>query len=171
MWDYLWFIEVLTIVTGIVLAISNIDDLFLDLNYWIGRLVGSTGSRSRELPDSLFIASLPERPFAVMIPCWKEHEVIFSMLSSNSRLLRYRDVHYFVGTYQNDFMTQQEVVRAQVDHPNIHLIVVPRDGPTSKADCLEPVQLRRFFASKPRTRSSLPALSCTIPRTSFIPSK
>ena len=65
--------------------------------------------------------SVPERPFAIMIPCWKEHEVIFSMLSSNSRLLRYAQAHYFVGVYLNDPLTQDEVRKAQrhiPEHPH-----------------------------------------------------
>ena len=82
------------------------------------------------------LEQLPERPFAIMVPCWKEHEVIFSMLSSNSRLLRYEQAHYFVGVYLNDPLTQDEVRKAQGMYPNIHMVLVPHDGPTSKADCL-----------------------------------
>jgi hypothetical protein len=65
---------------------------------------------------------------AIMVPCWKEHEVIFSMLSSNSRLLRYEQAHYFVGVYLNDPLTQDEVRKAQALYKNIHMVLVPHDG-------------------------------------------
>jgi len=124
------------LVAGIIIAISSADDLFVDVLYWTGRLMGTSGSKSNELPGVEILEQLPERPFAIMIPCWKEHEVIFSMLSSNSRLLRYGQAHYFVGVYLNDPLTQDEVRKAQHAYPNIHMVLVPHDGPTSKADCL-----------------------------------
>jgi adsorption protein B len=133
---YFYAIEVMMLVAAIIIAISSADDLFVDVLYWTGRLFGTSGSRSKELPDIEILEQLPERPFAIMIPCWKEHEVIFSMLSSNSRLLRYGQAHYFVGVYLNDPLTQDEVRKAQGMYPNIHMVLVPHDGPTSKADCL-----------------------------------
>lgn len=134
--QYLYVIEISMLVSGIIIAISSVDDLFVDLLYWFGRLLGTSGSRSRELPNIEVLEQLPERPFAIMVPCWKEHEVIFSMLSSNSRLLRYKQAHYFVGVYLNDPLTQDEVRKAQGLYSNIHMVLVPHDGPTSKADCL-----------------------------------
>ena len=136
LFQYLYVIEVLMLVAGVIIAVSSTDDLVVDLLYWSGRLMGTSGARSRELPDIELLEQLPERPFAIMIPCWKEHEVIFSMLSSNSRLLRYAQAHYFVGVYLNDPLTQDEVRKAQRQYPNIHMVLVPHDGPTSKADCL-----------------------------------
>jgi adsorption protein B len=133
---YLHVIEILMLVAGVIIAISSTDDLFVDLLYWTSRLLGTSRARSRELPTIGLLEQLPERPFAIMIPCWKEHEVIFSMLSSNSRLLRYQQAYYFVGVYLNDPLTQDEVRKAQRQYPNIHMVLVPHDGPTSKADCL-----------------------------------
>lgn len=137
--QYLYAIEIMMLTAGIIIAISSFDDLLVDLLYWSGRLLGTTRGRSSELPDVELLEQLPERPLAVMIPCWKEHDVIFSMLSSNSRLLRYRQAHYFVGVYLNDPLTQDEIRKAQSLYPNIHMVLVPRDGPTSKADCLNQI--------------------------------
>jgi bacteriophage N4 adsorption protein B len=134
--EYLYVIEILMLVAGVIIAISSIDDLFVDLLYWSSRLLGTSSARSKLIPDIDVLEQLPERPFAIMIPCWKEHEVIYSMLSSNSRLLRYQNAYYFVGVYLNDPQTQDEVRRAQRAYPNIHMVLVPHDGPTSKADCL-----------------------------------
>ncbi|MFX9180934.1 glycosyltransferase, partial [Acinetobacter baumannii] len=59
--------------------------------------------------------------------------------SSNSRLVRYEKAYYFVGVYLNDTLTQDEVRKAQQLYPRIRMVLVPRDGPTSKADCLNQI--------------------------------
>ena len=79
LFQYLYYIEILMLIAGVIIAISSTDDLFVDLMYWSRRLFGTSGSRSRELPSFELLEQLPERPFAIMIPCWKEHDVIFSM--------------------------------------------------------------------------------------------
>src|SRR5262245_8144433 len=122
--QYLYCIEILMLVAGVIIAISSTDDLFVDLLYWSKRLLGTAGSRSKELPDVELLEQLPERPFAIIIPCWKEHDVIFSMLASNSRLLRYGQAHYFVGVYLNDPETQDEVRKAQGLYQSIHMVLV-----------------------------------------------
>lgn len=134
--SYIYFVEVVMLIAAVIIAISSFDDLFVDLAYWTSRLLGTADSKSKELPAVDVLEQLPERPMAIMVPCWKEHEVIFSMLSSNSRLLRYEQAHYFVGVYLNDPLTQDEVRKAQALYKNIHMVLVPHDGPTSKADCL-----------------------------------
>ncbi|MBR0994291.1 glycosyl transferase family protein [Bradyrhizobium japonicum] len=134
---YIYSVEIMMLVAGVIIAISSFDDLVVDVLFWSGRLFGI--ARTRDLPDVELLEQLPERPIAIMIPCWKEHDVIFSMLSSNSRLLRYRQAHYFVGVYLNDPQTQDEIRKAQTLYPNIHMVLVPRDGPTSKADCLNQI--------------------------------
>ena len=134
--QYLYVVEIMMLIAGVIIAISSIDDLFVDLLYWSSRLMGTSDSKSKELPSVEILEQLPERPIAIMVPCWKEHDVIFSMLSSNSRLVRYEHAHYFVGVYLNDPLTQAEVRKAQGLYKNIHMVLVPHDGPTSKADCL-----------------------------------
>ena len=134
--QYLYVVEILMLIAGVIIAISSIDDLVVDLLYWSSRLMGTSDSKSKELPSVEILEQLPERPIAIMVPCWKEHDVIFSMLSSNSRLVRYEHAHYFVGVYLNDPLTQAEVRKAQGLYKNIHMVLVPHDGPTSKADCL-----------------------------------
>ncbi|MBR0697751.1 glycosyl transferase family protein [Bradyrhizobium lablabi] len=134
--SYLYFVEIVLLIAAVIITISSFDDLFVDLAYWSSRLLGTAEGKSKSLPPVDALEQLPERPIAIMVPCWKEHEVIFSMLSSNSRLMRYSHAHYFVGVYINDPLTQDEVRKAQALYKNIHMVLVPHDGPTSKADCL-----------------------------------
>lgn len=134
--QYLYVVEILALIAAAIITVSSFDDLVVDFLYWSSRLLGTGKSRAREIPSIEILEQIPERPFAIMVPCWKEHDVIYSMLSSNSRLQRYQLAHYFVGVYLNDPQTQDEVRRAQALYPNIHMVLVPHDGPTSKADCL-----------------------------------
>lgn len=134
---YRYYIEVLAIVVACITAISSIDDVFVDLYYWCLKSLGRQDRKDRALAHSISAASsLPERPFAIMVPAWNEHDVIYSMVATNSRLLAYKNYHYFIGVYQNDQPTIDEVLRAKADCANVHMVVVPRNGPTSKADCL-----------------------------------
>src|ERR1700687_3489398 len=135
--EYRHYIEILAIVIASITAVSSIDDVFIDLYYWCLRLFGGQAAKDDALALSISkVAALPERPVAIMVPAWHEHEVIYSMLATNSRLLAYKNCHYFIGVYQNDQLTISEVRRAQKSCPNVHIVVVPRNGPTSKVDCL-----------------------------------
>jgi len=135
--DYRYYIEILLIVIATITAISSVDDVFIDLYYWSLRLFGAQGAKDRALAQAVAnSADLPERPFAIMVAAWQEQDVIFSMLSTNCQLLAYKNFAFFVGVYQNDEPTLSEVRRAQALYSNIHVVVVPRNGPTSKADCL-----------------------------------
>ncbi|RZJ02605.1 MAG: glycosyl transferase family protein [Rubrivivax sp.] len=115
-----------------------VDDVFVDLCYWwfrmTGRLRGDHG-----LPSPEELAKMAQKPLAVMVPAWQEADVIHAMLSTNFRLIQYREAHYFVGVYENDPDTLAEVERAQRLSSRIHAVIVPRQGPTSKADCLNEI--------------------------------
>jgi adsorption protein B len=138
--EYRYYIEILAIVVASITAISSVDDIFVDLYYWCLKLLGGQNAKDEALARSISEAArLPERPFAIMVPAWHEHEVIFAMVATNSRLLAYRNYHYFIGVYQNDKATISEVRRAQAHCANVHMVVVPRNGPTSKADCLNEI--------------------------------
>ncbi|HEX4555622.1 MAG TPA: glycosyl transferase family protein [Xanthobacteraceae bacterium] len=138
--EYRYAIELMAVAIAIVTAVSSVDDVLVDLSYWCLRLFGRQDSKDRKIARQASESSqTSERPFAIMVPAWKEHEVIFSMLATNSRLLAYMNYHYFIGVYRNDEPTIGEVRRAQALFPNVHIVIVPRDGPTSKADCLNEV--------------------------------
>ncbi len=135
--EYRYYVEILAIALACVTALSSLDDVFVDLYYWCLRLFGKQHEKDNELALALLAAGdEPERPLAIMVPAWHEQDVIYSMVATNSRLLAYRNYHYFIGVYQNDVATIAEVLRAQADYPNVHMSILPRNGPTSKADCL-----------------------------------
>lgn len=70
------------------------------------------------------------------MPLWHEHEVIGQMLERNLAGIQYRNYHIFVGVYPNDRETVRAVRAAARANRQVHLAMLPHDGPTSKGDCL-----------------------------------
>jgi adsorption protein B len=135
--------EILTYSVTVVILIASIDDFFVDCWYWLRepyRWYWITAQHPA-LKVEAFEAKI-ERPIAIMVPAWQEHDVIQAMLRTNYKSLRYQDYQFFVGVYQNDSETIAEVRDASILVPNVTMAVVPRDGPTSKADCLNIIMAR-----------------------------
>lgn len=144
-------VEVLAVAISVLILLSSLDDLFVDAWYWTRALYRWFWIRSRF--PRLTVEALeakPERPIAIMVPAWKESEVIQAMLTTSQLLIRYANYHFFVGVYQNDEETIAEVRMAIARFPNVSMSVVPRDGPTNKADCLN-IVLADIFAHERST--------------------
>jgi len=149
--SYQRVIEVLALGMTVLILLSSLDDLFVDIWYWSRGLYRWFWIRSRypRLTAEALDAK-PERPIAIMVPAWKESEVIQAMLTTSQSLIRYADYHFFVGVYRNDAATIAEVQLAMEVFSNVSMSIVPRDGPTSKADCLN-IVLADIFAHERRT--------------------
>lgn len=124
----------LAYVAGCLTLGNQLDELFVDANY----LARGLYRRERRAVTLDALMAAPPRRVAIMIPAWKEAEVIEQMLEHNLRTLDYDRDRYdiFCGTYQNDPETQARVDAVARRARNVHKVVVPHDGPTSKADCL-----------------------------------
>jgi len=121
----------------IVYLISGLDDLFVDLLFFVMKSVQWLSGNSRHRQPSLEeMAEKSEQPFALMFPAWQEAEVIRRALLNTIRNIDYRNFHVFVGTYVNDPETQHEVEEVMRHHANVTQLIVPHPGPTCKADCL-----------------------------------
>ncbi len=77
-----------------------------------------------------------QRRFAIFVPCWKESQVIGNMVRHNLASIRYRRFDIFLGAYPNDEDTIEAVEELARSCRSVHSVLVPHDGPTSKADCL-----------------------------------
>jgi adsorption protein B len=122
----MWPIALLALWT----LLSGLDDLFITLVFWFGR------GRRLIWPSDPELAAVPERRVAILVPLWKEHRVIGQMLERNLSVLRYSNYDVFVGVYPNDEPTIRAVNDASRLHSRVHPIQGPRNGPTSKGDCL-----------------------------------
>src|ERR687887_28864 len=138
---YLYALKFIAIFLALVILISGIDDLVIDVVYWVRRLWRwVTVYRLHDRLDPKALYEPTEKPFAILVPAWKERGVIGKMAELAATTLDYEDYHVFVGTYPNDPETQREVDEVCVRFPNVHKVVCARPGPTSKADCLNNVR-------------------------------
>ncbi len=118
------------------LLIGGIDDLIVDLCFIVRRL-------SRRQADRLSLNALPHSaapaPFAIFVAAWDEAAVIGGMLTAAVRRFDYPDYRIYVGTYPNDPATIAAARAVAALDPRVRVIVGERDGPTTKADCLNTV--------------------------------
>ena len=130
-WRVLQAIDTLLLAVLPVLAlwllVSGLDDLGVDLlALW----------HRRQPPPLPPPPPGQEQRLAIFIPCWQESAVIGAMLDHNCGAIRYRNYVVFAGAYPNDPATLEAIQAAAQRDARIRLCVVPHDGPTSKADCL-----------------------------------
>ena len=129
----LWLLPAL----ALAILLSGLDDLVVDVAWlaaWLKRRLRPQASLFP--PGTRQLNSAPRRSIAIVVPLWHEHAVISQMLEHSVAAIRYPDYHIFAGTYPNDDLTQRAVRNVADRFPNVHLVVCPHDGPTSKADCL-----------------------------------
>ncbi|WP_417317476.1 glycosyl transferase family protein [Emcibacter sp.] len=129
-------------VAGLVL-VSGLDDLFIDLLY-ISRYLWRkfyTYQRHPAMRDTE-LSVRPERHFAILVPCWQEAAVISAMLENTIRSYEYEKYHIFIGLYLNDPESRTEVQQVSRQHEHVHACLLPHDGPTNKADCLNVILAR-----------------------------
>ena len=118
------------VVLAIWILLSGLDDLFIDLVYFLRR------RKSFPWPDEAELASLAQRRIAILLPLWHEDGVAREMLRHNRSVIRYANYDFFVGVYPNDPETVRAVRQVAVIDERVHLAVCRHSGPTSKADCL-----------------------------------
>lgn len=137
---FIFMVFGLAVFVNALIFVSSLDDAFIDVYFW-GRTLYRKLTIHRRYPrlrlDSLHEAE--EASFAVMVPAWKEFEVIAKMIENTNATLKYRRYQIFVGTYPNDGETQAEVDRMARRYRNVRRVEVPHPGPTCKADCLNAI--------------------------------
>ena len=126
-----------TLVVALLIAVSSLDDLFIDTVFWAMKAKRWLTRRSVDgPPDAEVLVAQPEMPIAIMLPAWQEHDVIASMVENATGTLAYRNFTIFIGTYANDAATIAEVEKIARRHSQVRHVRLPHDGPTCKADCL-----------------------------------
>lgn len=123
--------QVLLWVTAIMLVISGIDDLYMDLLYWLYRK-----KYKDKMPDFNEMFDKEEKPIAIILGAWKESSVIGRTLSYAVRNLKYQNYRFFVGVYPNDPDTIRIVKEISKKDSRVIACINPQNGPTTKADNL-----------------------------------
>lgn len=134
---YWVFLRWAIVVTAVLILVSSLDDLLIDVAYWV-RGVFRILNVWDYPPKQKWVERIAQKRIAIMVPAWREDDVIANMVANTYRTFDYdRDrYHIFVGVYANDPDTRREVEKVRQRFPNVHRAEVPHDGPTSKADCL-----------------------------------
>lgn len=119
------------------LLIGGLDDLIVDLCLIVSRGIAPSlrrGTIPRRL-DQLPAPAATGR-FAIFVAAWDEQAVIGRMLATAVAGIAHADYRLYVGVYPNDPGTIAAARAVAATDPRVRVIVGPRDGPTTKADCL-----------------------------------
>ncbi|WP_082788505.1 glycosyl transferase family protein [Sphingorhabdus sp. M41] len=118
--------------------IGSADDLLFD-GLWIfhslKRRLLVYSQYKRATVESLSIPT-SECRLAIFVPAWKEAPVIGAMLRRCLRQWTASEYRIYVGCYPNDAETIAAVASASTGSAKIRIVICQRDGPTTKADCL-----------------------------------
>ena len=125
----------LLLVTAVGIAISSLDDLFIDFVYFtriLWRRITVYSRHPRARVESLRQAD--PAAIAIIVPAWDEAIVIGAMLRNLTTRLDYPRYRVFVGIYPNDPAGKLAVARVGDHH--VQTVMCSMPGPTTKADCL-----------------------------------
>ena len=127
----------LLLFAAIWFAIGAVDELAVDATWVWLRLTGR--ARTLRLSHHAGGAHDPSAELqgisAVLVPAWRESAVIGAMVSHCLRVWPQQALRIYVGCYRNDHETLT-VLTALGSDPRLRVVVHDRDGPTTKADCL-----------------------------------
>jgi len=126
----------LALFAGVGFLLFGLNDLLVDLIFF-GRSIWRAIAVYSRFPRA-FASDLPRSEtagfIALLVPAWDESSVIASMLRASLKRIDYPNYRIFVGYYHNDPATFAAI--ASVADERIEPVRIERDGPTTKADCL-----------------------------------
>lgn len=124
----------LLLFAGAFFLIGALDDLAVDgLWLWLrARGRAATARRSRTALRNRRLSG----PVAVLIPAWQESAVIGRTIRHLLETWPQADLRLYVGCYRNDPATLGAAIAAARCDPRVRLVIHGREGPTTKADCL-----------------------------------
>lgn len=119
-----------TLFAALWFVVGGLDDLLVDLIYLAQRLRGPPA----RLPA--LGGPVPPGRIVVFVPAWDEAAVIGAMLRAALARFDHPDYRIYVGAYPNDPATIAAVAGVALEDARIRLVIGPRPGGTTKADCL-----------------------------------
>lgn len=114
--------------------VGALDEFAMDLVWVWLRITGraKTARVERALLDGKPLAGRA----ALLTPAWLEEGVIAETISHALAAWPQEQLRVYVGCYRNDPATLQAVMEGTGVDPRVRLVIHGRDGPTTKADCL-----------------------------------
>jgi len=123
----------LMLFAGFWFVVGMADEMAMDLA-WLWLLVRRR-VRSARLTQDVSDRSLTGIA-AVFIPAWRESGVIGTTISHALKAWPHAGLRLYVGCYRNDPATIAAAMAGASGDPRVRLVIHDRDGPTTKADCL-----------------------------------
>ena len=132
-WQWLEIVEhELLLFAAVFFLIGALDELAVDLAWLRLKLTGRTRPQA--------FTATPAAPLrgiaAVLVPAWREAEVVAAMLRHCLESWPQRELRIYAGCYRNDPATLDALAAGAAADPRIRVVVHTADGPTTKADCL-----------------------------------
>lgn len=114
----LFGLKILAIILASLMFLLGLDDLFIDLCYWVRKLIRRFRVYDKyEKADERRLYEVPEKPLAIMVPAWNEVGVVGEMARLAASTIDYENYQIFVGTYPNDPQTQADVDAVCLHYP------------------------------------------------------
>ncbi len=134
-WQWLvLFQQELLLFAGIFFLIGAVDDLLIDVTWLWLKLTGRAKTQQFEKDENETRELCGDA--AVFIPTWSEAEVIGVTVSEVLGRWPQKGLRLYVGCYRNDSATIAAASDAANGDPRLRIVIHDRDGPSTKADCL-----------------------------------
>jgi adsorption protein B len=134
-WQWLaLFQHELLLFAGVFFLIGALDDLAIDLAWLWLKLTGR--ARTARVNRAEYQYRSLHGPIAVFVPAWQEADVITQTIQHLLAAWPQRNLRLYIGIYRNDPATLDAAVFAAAADPRLRLVIHDRDGPSTKADCL-----------------------------------
>ena len=134
-WQILAIIQYeLLLFAGIFFLIGALDDFAVDLAWLWLKLTGR--ARTAKVNRTQLQHSELSGPVAVFVPAWQESEVISETIRHLLGVWPQGNIRLYVGIYRNDPATLEAASAAAWGDARLRLVIHDRDGPSTKADCL-----------------------------------
>lgn len=143
-----WFMLVeheLLLFAGVFFLIGAADEIWMDFVWLWLRMTGraKTLTLAHDTPEMVQLGDFPDHQgqqlagtAAIFVPAWQEAGVIGATIAHMLSVWRQGDLRLYVGCYRNDPATIGAVIGAAAGDSRLRLVIHDRDGPSTKADCL-----------------------------------
>ncbi|RJY09083.1 glycosyl transferase family protein [Aurantiacibacter aquimixticola] len=124
----------LLLFAGAFFLVGALDEFAMDAAWGWLRLRGRAKTYTVNRSDLRYRAL--SGPIAVLIPAWQEARVIGRTIAHMVEVWPQDGLTFYIGCYRNDPATVAAAMEGAGGDPRVRLILLDRDGPTTKADCL-----------------------------------
>ena len=128
---FILILKIFSYLIAFIFLLSGIDDLIFDAIFWF---------KARKKKNMLKIEDIldkEEKNIAIIVPAWKEENVIDKMVVNAIKMIDYKNYDIFVGIYPNDNETKKSILSLdEYYYEKVHIIVNDLEGPTNKGQNL-----------------------------------